>query len=275
MSFSLSSSAPPPQVPAGNIYSASSLINASTINGQPTSAIPIISRPISTTRILLLSGFSPELKTRDILQVFQEWEDMAGGFRVKWVDDRQAYIVFQDALVGTVFKRYSCMVIASHLSTSTAKKAFLATISNMPASLASSIENPEIQPAKLLPYTGPETDTILASVANKPRSRSISQQQPINGALQGRRMSNSTASGQINHHHRRSSLNNSMNGGVRFQNGPPPTSGRNASVGRRESMDLESGRQAAQRSMGMEAGATDGNVTGNMSKDQEEAVEDA
>ena len=55
-----------------------------------------------------MSGFAPELKTRDILQVFSEWEDMAGGFRVKWIDDRSAYIVFQDALVGMLpLLRYS------------------------------------------------------------------------------------------------------------------------------------------------------------------------
>merc|ERR1739841_290906 len=99
-------------------------------NGIPMQAQqPIFSRPICSTRILLLSGFAPELKTRDILQVFSEWEDMAGGFRVKWIDDRSAYIVFQDALV--------------------AKKAFLATLSDMPPSLAGSLENPAQPAAKL------------------------------------------------------------------------------------------------------------------------------
>ena len=94
MSFSLPSQIPP-QLPAGNIYSASSLIN------QPASGpIPLISKPISTTRILLLSGFAPELKTRDLLSVFAEWEDQNGGFRIKWIDDRSAYIVFVDPLVG-------------------------------------------------------------------------------------------------------------------------------------------------------------------------------
>jgi hypothetical protein len=48
--------------------------------------IPVeVASRVNTTRILLLSGFAPELKTRDLIQVFAEFEDANGGFRVKWV----------------------------------------------------------------------------------------------------------------------------------------------------------------------------------------------
>jgi len=40
------------------------------------------------------------LKTRDIQTIFSQWEHEKGGFRIKWVDDVNALIVFQDATVG-------------------------------------------------------------------------------------------------------------------------------------------------------------------------------
>ena len=54
----------------------------------------------SVTRILSLTGFPKELKTKDIQTAFSEWETAAGGFKIKWVDDTSLYIVFQDATVG-------------------------------------------------------------------------------------------------------------------------------------------------------------------------------
>lgn len=54
----------------------------------------------SVTRILHLSGFPKELKTRDIQTAFSEWENMGGGFKIKWRDDTSLLIVFQDASVG-------------------------------------------------------------------------------------------------------------------------------------------------------------------------------
>lgn len=55
--------------------------------------------PLST-RILALSGFPPELKTRDIQAVFSQWEDELGGFKIKWLDDTNALVIFNDAAVG-------------------------------------------------------------------------------------------------------------------------------------------------------------------------------
>ena len=55
----------------------------------------------SVTRILSLTGFPKELKTKDIQSAFSDWENVAGGFRIKWIDDTSLMIVFNDAGVGT------------------------------------------------------------------------------------------------------------------------------------------------------------------------------
>jgi hypothetical protein len=54
----------------------------------------------SVTRILSLTGFPKELKTRDIQQAFSEWENANGGFKIKWIDDTSLLVVFADATVG-------------------------------------------------------------------------------------------------------------------------------------------------------------------------------
>lgn len=63
-----------------------------------TSALPLLSPLV--TRILELSGFPAELKTRDLQSVFSAWEDDRGGFKIKWVDDTTALVVFADAGCG-------------------------------------------------------------------------------------------------------------------------------------------------------------------------------
>lgn len=52
------------------------------------------------TRILSLTGFPKELKTKDIQAAFAEYETISGGFKIKWRDDTSLLIVFQDANVG-------------------------------------------------------------------------------------------------------------------------------------------------------------------------------
>jgi hypothetical protein len=54
----------------------------------------------SVTRILYLTGFPKELKTKDIQSAFSEYENNNGGFKIKWKDDTSLLIVFQDAAVG-------------------------------------------------------------------------------------------------------------------------------------------------------------------------------
>ena len=57
----------------------------------------------SVTRILYLTGFPKELKTKDIQSAFSEYENNNGGFKIKWKDDTSLLIVFQDATVGKSF----------------------------------------------------------------------------------------------------------------------------------------------------------------------------
>jgi hypothetical protein len=69
-------------------------------------ALPLLS-PLQT-RILELSGFPAALKTRDIAAVFAPYDEgsAAGGvgpgagFKIKWVDDTTALIVFDEATTG-------------------------------------------------------------------------------------------------------------------------------------------------------------------------------
>ncbi len=58
------------------------------------------------TRILSLTGFPKELKTRDIQAAFSEWENANGGFKIKWLDDTSLLIVFADATVG----EFACLL---------------------------------------------------------------------------------------------------------------------------------------------------------------------
>lgn len=66
----------------------------------------------SVTRILYLTGFPKELKTKDIQSAFSEYESLSGGFKIKWRDDTSLLIVFQDAAVGKysqpLYSAYVC-----------------------------------------------------------------------------------------------------------------------------------------------------------------------
>ncbi|KAM0789103.1 hypothetical protein ACM66B_003159 [Microbotryomycetes sp. NB124-2] len=103
----------------------------------------------NATRILQLTNFSPELKTKDIQTIFSDWEDDKGGFKIKWNDDSSCWIVFNDP--------------------TTAKRAYLTILTNKPAALEPTNEH---EP-KLTPYAGPETQAILQAVSTRTRSRSM------------------------------------------------------------------------------------------------------
>ncbi|KAJ1027721.1 hypothetical protein NDA13_003178 [Ustilago tritici] len=62
------------------------------------SALPLLSPLV--TRILQLSGFPSQLKTRDLQQVFAAYEEEKGGYKIKWVDDTTALIIFADPAVA-------------------------------------------------------------------------------------------------------------------------------------------------------------------------------
>ncbi|KAL9936471.1 hypothetical protein V8E36_004539 [Tilletia maclaganii] len=106
-------------------------------------ALPLLSPLV--TRILQLSGFPPELKTRDLQAVFAQWPD---AFKIKWVDDTTALVIFNDATV--------------------AKRAYLQTLMAPPPSLINSSGTC----ARIRPYDGDDASSIISSVANRPRSRS-------------------------------------------------------------------------------------------------------
>ncbi|CAO1633706.1 unnamed protein product [Sympodiomycopsis kandeliae] len=109
-----------------------------------TTHLPLFS-PLSplSTKVLSLSGFSSDLKTRDIQSIFATWEDERGGFKIKWINDTNALIIFNDASI--------------------AKKAYLHTLMASPIQLAN---------AKVRPYDGNDASTLIASVSNRARSRS-------------------------------------------------------------------------------------------------------
>jgi hypothetical protein len=98
----------------------------------------------SVTRILSLTGFPKELKTKDIQSAFAEYESLAGGFKIKWRDDTSLLIVFQDAAV--------------------AKRAYLTTIAFPPAVLTSSTTGVS---ATIRPYDGPDAQTVIQTVNSR------------------------------------------------------------------------------------------------------------
>lgn len=95
----------------------------------------------SVTRILTLSGFPSELKTRDIQAAFSDWETERGGFKIKWVDDTTLMLVFTDA--------------------NTAKRAYLSALLTPPPQL-----NPLTSDKRTVikPYDGPDAQVIIANV---------------------------------------------------------------------------------------------------------------
>ncbi|KAJ6523601.1 hypothetical protein B0H19DRAFT_972805 [Mycena capillaripes] len=98
----------------------------------------------SVTRILFLTGFPKELKTKDIQAAFSEWEAVNGGFKIKWRDDTSLLIVFQDASV--------------------AKRAYLHTIAFPPPILTSSTTGTS---ATIRPYDGPDAQNVIQTVNSR------------------------------------------------------------------------------------------------------------
>ncbi|KAI0308068.1 hypothetical protein B0F90DRAFT_1813402 [Multifurca ochricompacta] len=98
----------------------------------------------SVTRILSLTGFPKELKTRDIQLAFSEWENANGGFKIKWIDDTSLLIVFADATV--------------------AKRGYLSIIANPPAIFSSPTSDGS---AIIRPYDGPDAQVIIQNVNSR------------------------------------------------------------------------------------------------------------
>jgi len=98
----------------------------------------------SVTRILSLTGFPKELKTKDIQSAFSDYEGMTGGFKIKWRDDTSLLIVFQDAAV--------------------AKRAYLNTLAFPPPILTSSCTGIS---ATIRPYDGPDAQSVIQTVNSR------------------------------------------------------------------------------------------------------------
>jgi len=95
------------------------------------------------TRILSLTGFPKELKTKDIQAAFAEYEAVSGGFKIKWRDDTSLLIVFQDATV--------------------AKRAYLNTLAFPPPVLTSASG----VAATIKPYDGPDAQVVIQTVNSR------------------------------------------------------------------------------------------------------------
>ena len=89
----------------------------------------------AVTRILAISGFPSSLKTRDIQTAFSDYENVNGGFKIKWRDDTSLLVVFADATI--------------------AKRAYLNMIAFPPAVLDSAI---------VRPYDGPDAQSVIQAV---------------------------------------------------------------------------------------------------------------
>jgi len=120
-------------------------------------AAPIPNLSASVTRILALTGFPPELKTKDIQAAFGEFDSMNGGFRIKWVDDTSLLLVFNDASV--------------------AKRAYLHTILSPPPSLITPFG---ISNIRIKPYDGADAQTVIFAVNNRRNTRGASISMPNN-----------------------------------------------------------------------------------------------
>jgi len=107
-------------------------------------ASPLPPLSASVTRILSLTGFPPELKTKDIQAAFSEWDGVGGGFKIKWVDDTSLLLVFSDAGV--------------------AKRAYLQTILSPPPSLTSPTSALTLQ---VKPYDGSDAQAVIFTVNNR------------------------------------------------------------------------------------------------------------
>ena len=117
----------------------------------------------SVTRILSLTGFPKELKTRDIQLAFSEWENANGGFKIKWIDDTSLLVVFADPSVGEHFSLYPTSGTNGYLL-QTAKRAYLAIIANPPAIFSSPTSDSS---AIIRPYDGPDAQAIIQNVNSR------------------------------------------------------------------------------------------------------------
>ncbi|KAM5536004.1 hypothetical protein V8D89_010262 [Ganoderma adspersum] len=122
------------------------------------------------TRILSLTGFPKELKTRDIQAAFSEWDTINGGFKIKWINDTGLLIVFNDATV--------------------AKRAYLHALAFPPSIFTSPNSSGT---ATIKPYDGPDAQDVIQSVNSRTHNNSGRGHNVRNSVSHGRGLSVSHA----------------------------------------------------------------------------------
>jgi len=128
------------------------------------------------TRILSLTGFPKELKTRDIQTAFSEWESVNGGFKIKWIDDTSLLVVFNDATI--------------------AKRAYLHTLA-FPPPVFTSPTSPYT--AIIKPYDGPDAQTVIQNVNSRTHNANARGHNVRNSVSHARGISVSTSLRNNNH----------------------------------------------------------------------------
>jgi len=98
----------------------------------PPAEAPLAEEP---TTVLDCYDFPPAFKTHHLHDIFREYENLRGGYRIKWLEDTRALIIFDHP--------------------STAKKAYIDNVSN--------------PLAKIRPYSGPMNVLRSNSHTNVPR----------------------------------------------------------------------------------------------------------
>ncbi|GAA5991832.1 hypothetical protein JCM10908_002226 [Rhodotorula pacifica] len=155
---------------------------------------------VNQTRIILLSQFSPQLKTKDLVDLVSEYvpsssssgaqDTVTPAFKLKWRDDTSCFVVFSDPSI--------------------AKRTFLRLVSSPPTPL--SPRETGTYSACIHAYTGEDSAQIIQAVQNKQRTRSIAGMGAVSGNVAG--APSSSGGG----HQRKSSLMGSQGGGA---NAPP------------------------------------------------------
>jgi hypothetical protein len=99
-----------------------------------------------STRILDVFGFPATFKTHNLHEIFHEYENMRGGYRIKWMDDTRALIIFEHPV--------------------TARKAYLDNVANQMATV-----KPYNGPTDFLQKNSNNTNNNNAAAAVTPRAR--------------------------------------------------------------------------------------------------------
>ena len=104
----------------------------------PLAEIPVVDEP---TVILDCYDFPSAFKTHHLHDIFREYENMRGGYRIKWKDDTRALIIFEHPTTGKMILITMNITHLIILFIILAKKAYIDNVSN--------------PLAKIRPYNGP------------------------------------------------------------------------------------------------------------------------